>query len=340
MRLTRIPFIVALGIAVAGITAAPGAAGQQRYAQPNIPVCHMRGAPGHARELVSQSLLGTPLRVMSSNAGWSRVESPEGYQGFVKSNSLTFLSAGQLKAWQESERVIISAYDITYAYDTPEGIGRADRVTSLLPGNIVTVLETNGDKGIMLIATPDGREGWVRMADTTPLDEWFTQKFDPADLTADARKYMGLQYLWGGTTAEGADCSGFTQMLAYRRGVLLPRDASQQVKVGRPVYTKTAAEKLDAKAVAQFKPGDLIFFNTSGGQNVNHVGYYAGNGDVIHCSGRVRVNSLIPGETGYDQSLNILQVNRLTPDDIDRLKKRIIQLYGLGHAAAKQHNSK
>lgn len=307
----------------------PDAFAQRQFAQPNIPVCHMRGAPGHARELVSQSLLGTPLRVIDNVQDWSRVETPEGYRGYVRRNSLTFITPSELKAWQNADRVIVTSYDKTYAYEDAAGADVTTRVTGLLPGNILTVIENDGENRAILVSLPDGREGWVKSDDVTPLDEWITQDFDPAALPRDARAYMGLQYLWGGSTPDGADCSGFTQMLAYRHGVLLPRDASQQVNAGEPIYTKTAVEKLDTKAISQFKPGDLIFFNTSGGQKINHVGYYAGHGDVIHCSGRVRVNSLVPGDTGYDPSLNILQVNRLTPASVKALRKRLMPLYGL-----------
>jgi cell wall-associated NlpC family hydrolase len=53
-----------------------------------------------------------------------------------------------------------------------------------------------------------------------------------ASLVATARTLMGAPYLWGGTSAKGMDCSGFTKTIYLMNGLILPRDASQQVHVG------------------------------------------------------------------------------------------------------------
>jgi hypothetical protein len=92
-----------------------------------------------------------------------------------------------------------------------------------------------------------------------------------SELVKTARRFIGIPYRWGGTTAEnGFDCSGLT-MVSYRlNGLNLPRVSRSQYKAGKWV------------AKSNLRPGDLVFFATKGGKRVTHVGMYAGNGEFIH----------------------------------------------------------
>ncbi len=91
-------------------------------------------------------------------------------------------------------------------------------------------------------------------------------------VVADARKYLGVPYRWGGTDPQsGLDCSGLTQRVYADMGISLPRTASQQATAGRPVAS------LD-----QAQPGDLMFFDYSAARpGVDHVGIYIGDGQMI-----------------------------------------------------------
>ena len=105
-----------------------------------------------------------------------------------------------------------------------------------------------------------------------------------SELVKTARRFIGIPYRWGGTTAEnGFDCSGLT-MVSYRlNGLNLPRVSRSQYKAGRWV------------AKSKLRPGDLVFFATKGGKRVTHVGMYAGNGEFIHAprtGKKVRVEKL------------------------------------------------
>ena len=92
-----------------------------------------------------------------------------------------------------------------------------------------------------------------------------------------ARQYIGLPYRWGGESPRtGFDCSGFTMVVYHLNGLDLPRSSRLQWKAGRPV-------KQD-----QVSKGDLVFFATSGGRRVSHVGIYSGDGKFLHASGRGR----------------------------------------------------
>ena len=91
-----------------------------------------------------------------------------------------------------------------------------------------------------------------------------------ASLVDSAKGYLGVPYLFGGTTRRGFDCSGLTMAVYQLNGLRLPRSSEEQFEAGSPV-------DLD-----EVRPGDLLFFATEGGRRVSHVGLYLGHGTFIH----------------------------------------------------------
>ena len=81
---------------------------------------------------------------------------------------------------------------------------------------------------------------------------------------AEAKKYLGVPYKWGGTTPKGFDCSGLVQYCYKKVGVSLPRTTYDQINRGKAVSQK------------DLKVGDLVFPHTG------HVGLYVGDGKIIH----------------------------------------------------------
>ncbi len=93
------------------------------------------------------------------------------------------------------------------------------------------------------------------------------------NMIAFSKKFLGVKYVWGGTTPSGFDCSGFVKYVYGSFGNILNRVAADQAKQG----TYVSKEDL--------QPGDLVFFDTAGGHNyINHVGMYIGEGKFIQAS--------------------------------------------------------
>jgi cell wall-associated NlpC family hydrolase len=99
---------------------------------------------------------------------------------------------------------------------------------------------------------------------------------DRSKLLKYAKYFKGGKYVWGGTTPQGFDCSGYVQYLYKKHGVKLPRTAWSQSKKGLPVD------------IDNLQKGDLLFFLTDKkrGIPVTHVGIYLGNGEFIHAASK------------------------------------------------------
>lgn len=94
-----------------------------------------------------------------------------------------------------------------------------------------------------------------------------------SQLMAVSKKYIGVKYVWGGTTPKGFDCSGYTSYVFDKIGIDINRTVLKQLSDGVIVSRD------------ELQPGDLIIFsNTTGrGHFASHVGIYMGNDKVIHC---------------------------------------------------------
>ena len=129
-------------------------------------------------------------------------------------------------------------------------------------------------------------------SDVEDFDQWIASRDATAEsIINTAFNFLGVPYMWGGTSIKHVDCSGLTRSVFYMNGILLPRNASQQARAGIPV-------ELDA-----LEPGDLIFFGTPAGdgsaEKISHVGIYMGDDVYIHASQVVRISTLDPESEDY-----------------------------------------
>jgi cell wall-associated NlpC family hydrolase/LysM repeat protein len=101
-----------------------------------------------------------------------------------------------------------------------------------------------------------------------------------------ASRFIGERYRYGSNSRHATDCSGLVLQVYGAHGVHLPRTAHEQIHAGTPISAR------------DLKPGDLVFFHTTRGARVGHVGIYKGNGEFIHASsgrGHVTISSLSEG---------------------------------------------
>ena len=270
--------------------------GDKTWALAKLSVSNLRALPKDASELVSQVLMGMPLKVLDYVDKWYLVQTPEYYVGWMDTGGLQTLTQKELEGWKKSERYLFNSIS-GFAYDAPDKKGVV--VTDLVLGDF---FETEpSKKGFLKIKTPDGRSGFVRKADCISFEDWINLLPKVQPILSDAKQMMGSPYLWGGASSKATDCSGFVKLVYYMQGVILARDASQQARYGEPI---------DFSVRNNLQPGDLLFFGSSA-ERITHEGIYMGNGNFIHSSGMVRINSIDPNDPKYVKSRKIVAARRI-----------------------------
>lgn len=250
-----------------------------------IACAQIRTSPGHARELASQAVMGTPVRLIDKTDGWYHVETPEGYRGYIIANSLYRLDSASCVKWRQAERVVVAGSETRRIYDA-EG----DVISDVHP---LSILEKIAEDGQMLrVRLPDGRCGRIDKEYTVNLFDRENHEPDIDAMINLGKQLMGVSYLWGGTTTAAMDCSGLVKILYQHEGLIIRRDASEQAVTGL---------RLDDNYM-NYEKGDLVFFKNATTGNIVHVGIYIGNGYYLHCAGMVKINSLDPQSPRYISS--------------------------------------
>lgn len=260
---------------------------------------HLRAEERHGSEMVTQAIMGTPVKIIERGEEWYHITTPEGYEAWVHPQSIALKSDDEMQQWRKAPRYVYTQVQ-GYAYEKPHRNALLMPMSDLVLGAIV---ESTGKKirGYVEIKTPDGRIGYVHSNEVAELEKWVQQQPDMQRLEKEARMMMGTTYLWGGLSPKGADCSGYTKLLYFSQGIILLRDASQQATTG---------EIIDHSNYRNLQRGDLLFFANDKGR-INHVAIYLADGLYIHSSGYVKVNSMLPDSPLYN-GLEVVAARRIT----------------------------
>lgn len=267
--------------------------GSDFYGLVNNSVSNIRSEPKHSAQLATQALLGMPLQILKRSGGWYYVRTPDDYLSWVDSGGITRMDQKTYSEWVTSEKLIyLNTYGFSYAKASTE----AEKVSDLVAGNILRLINKSGS--FYKVAYPDGRIGYILTKESKPLDQWSKDlNATREDLVTTARSMMGIPYLWGGTSTKGVDCSGFTKTVFFMNGLIIPRDASQQVHAGIKVDQEKNWDQLEV--------GDLLFFGVpetdDSSRRVVHVGMWIGNHQFIHASRQVRISSVNPDHENFDE---------------------------------------
>ncbi|MCC9137797.1 NlpC/P60 family protein [Pontibacter silvestris] len=274
-----------------------------------VSVANLRSQPKHSAELATQATMGMALNVWKKENGWYLVQTPDDYLAWVDAGGIKLVNDTELAQWQQSEKLLYTnPYGFSYAGPNAEGA----TVSDLVYGDVVAI-QSQAKKGFYEVRYPDGRLAYVPGSAAVKYKEWVrTRQPSEENLVSTSRRLLGLPYLWGGTSFKGVDCSGFTKTVYFMNGLVLPRDASQQVHLGELVDTKSGWGNL--------RPGDLLFFGVPAHdgkpERVVHVGMWiGGNQEFIHSSGKVRISSMNPAASNFDENeLNrFLRAKRIPP---------------------------
>lgn len=257
----------------------------------NLSVASLRVEPDYSSEMMTQALLGMPVRVLERN-GWYRIQTPDDYIAWVHRVSVLPVTRKELTAWNRAEKVVVTSH-YAFVYSQPDR--RSQTVSDVVAGNRLKLEGTEGD--FYHVSYPDGRRGYVEKSVALPEREWRKNlKQDAASIIRTAHTLMGVPYLWAGTSSKGMDCSGFVRTVLFMHDIIIPRDASQQAYVGQHIDI--------APDFSNLRPGDLVFFGRKATaerkERVVHVGIYIGDRRFIHSQGDVHVSSFDPQDERFD----------------------------------------
>lgn len=260
-------------------------AAQEEWGLVRVCCAHLRAKPAHSSEMVTEAIMGTPVKILEKENGWFRIQTPDEYISWVHPASVTLLTTEKMHGWRHSARYVYTAFQ-GFIYEKPSK--SSEPVSDIVSGCILSA-DGRATKGYLPVTLPDGRKGFAKKSELTVLNRWATRSPDIGYMESFSRRMMGSTYLWGGTSVKGTDCSGFTRIIYFTSGILLRRDASQQARTG---------EELPADDWKNCETGDLLFFGNDAGR-IDHVGMYLKDGMFIHSSGRVHISSLDKGSPLY-----------------------------------------
>ncbi|MBV20288.1 MAG: glycoside hydrolase [Cytophagia bacterium] len=274
----------------------------------NNSVGNLRGKPSHSSELVSQTLLGTKVNILKKEGEWYLIQTPDNYISWIDHGGIAIVSETEYLNYYKDNYIFNQIQGFTY-----ESIHKKEIVSDLVVGSILSVIDKKNN--FYKIQYPDNRVGWVDSRYLSKVN--VNSKSSASDLIINSKKFIGVPYLWGGTSSKGFDCSGFTKTVYLMSGLVIPRDASQQVNEGLLVDREREWDKL--------QEGDLMFFGyyKEGIRRIDHVAIWMGNGNFIQASKNVRINSVYSDNPAFDKYHmdKYIEARRVIGHETDGVKK-------------------
>ncbi|MFT7441770.1 MAG: hypothetical protein ACI9Q3_000130 [Maribacter sp.] len=271
------------------------AVGNLQFAVAKNSVINIRSEPKHSAELGTQGLLGMSLKVFDQKGDFYRIQTPDMYISWVDRGGIQLLNKAEMDTWNQAKKVLFTK-NFGYVF-----ANKKDETTIISDITLGGILEyISEDDTFYEVKYPDNRTGFIKKEEAVIHDSWLENVVSSKEnIEAVAKNFGGFPYLWGGTSSKGMDCSGFTKMVYLLNGLVIPRDASQQINAGKTVDATLKFEGLEK--------GDLLFFGTKATsetkQRVVHVAIWLGNDkmEFIHSSGNVHLSSMDPSQTNYDE---------------------------------------
>jgi gamma-D-glutamyl-L-lysine dipeptidyl-peptidase len=227
-----------------------------------LSVVPCRKDPSGASEMVTQLLFGECYEIHERADGWLRINTqPDNYPCWLSEKQHAPIS-------QRSFNEQIQRKPL-YANDLVQVVHDKIRKTSF-PVTIGAALPGYREHQLVFDDYLFGYDGAVTNG----------KKQSGADIVSTSFVFLNAPYLWGGRSPFGIDCSGFTQLVFRLNGYQIPRDSQQQATIGQPL-----------SFVEEAQPGDLAFFDNAEGR-ITHVGILIGNGQIIHSSGKVKIDRM------------------------------------------------
>lgn len=281
---------------------------EKRMAVVEFSTAYLRLKPDYESPLETQELMGTVVEITAEEGYWREVITPQPYKAWCTNQGLVEMTEEELKAYQEAPKVI---YQELYGHIHTKPSAKSPTICDLVGGDVLRMADPSRKlKGKWTkVMLPSGKTGYVPSKElkhhngfvSIAMGEGSAESISPEvteAIIAQAERLLGVPYLWGGMSAKGVDCSGLVRIAHIMNGILLPRNASQQIKCG---------DRVDLKDLQR---GDLVFFGTPATDEkpmrITHVGIYLGDNRIIHSSHRVRVNSLIPEDPDYYENAHRL----------------------------------
>ncbi|MFI2741663.1 NlpC/P60 family protein [Zhouia sp. PK063] len=258
-----------------------------------LSTANLRGAPKHSAEMVTQAIMGTAVQIFKKEGGWYLIQTPDHYFAWVDAPAVQPMTSDEFTNWKNANKVVYTNFTGRIYADK----AMTTVVSDINEGDIVKALHT--DDNVTEVQLPDGRKGFIKNTNIANFKTWAaSRERTPENLIATAKSMLGVPYLWGGTSLKGVDCSGFTKTIYYLNGWILPRDASQQIYEGTIIDS--------TKTWSNLQVGDLLFFGKPATKDhkerVIHVGMWIGGDEqFIHSSGKVRISSMNPKDSLYDE---------------------------------------